>query len=906
MIVRIFGVCFFLSLVQMLFIEWVSAGDMARPNMVVFLSDDHSLIGSSVYGSHEIEPPHMVRLAAEGITLELAFVTSPRCAPSRASLMTGLMPSRNGAETNHSWPSAGIKKLPAYLQELGYEVVAFGKVGHYAKTAELGFDIAMNHGFHEDVAIENAIRWLEARSGEKPLCMFVGSNWPHVPWPEDEAIDIDAVKIPAGHVDTLETRQARRRYLAAIRRMDQELGRVLEAAKRELGEETLFIHTSDHGAQWPNAKWNLYDAGIRTPMIIRWPGRVAPGVRSRGLVSWVDVLPTLIEAAGGIAPPGIDGRSMLPLLTGKTDRHRDFIFSTHTGDGNFNVYPSRSVRTSRWKYIRNLHPEFRHQSHITKVPAADSYWPSWLAKSRVSPEAQEIVERVYRRPEEELYDIAADPLESRNLIDDPALSDTLKGLREELDRWMVAQGDDQRVLGMPELLDMDRRRPNIVMVLIDDLGWSDLGCYRDGDSRTPNIDRLAGEGIRFEHYYVNSPICSPSRVALTTGQYPARHRITSFLADREANKRRGISDWLDPNAFTLAKRLKESGYAAGHFGKWHMGGQRNVGEAPLITEYGFDESLTNFEGLGARVLPLKDSNDGRPAERHALGSDRLGRGPIEWVERSMVTARYVREAIGFIDRSVTAGRPFYLNLWPDDVHSPFFPTKELRGQGGKRALYKAVLQTMDAQLKPLFDRVNGDPRLRGNTLILIASDNGPEAGAGTAEGLRGSKGELWEGGIRSPLIVWGPGLMGAEVSGRVNRTTTISAIDLAVSLGTFAGSDSLDEVPVDGENLLAALLGISEANRSRPLFWRRPPDRPGTPESPLPDLAVRDGEWKLLCRLDGKHPRLFNIKSDPGETIDVASARVPMTKRLTESVLQWNKGLPEDATSDRFSTSTRR
>lgn len=130
MIVRIFGVCFFLSLVQMLFIEWVSAGDMARLNMVVFLSDDHSLVGSSVYGSHEIKPPHMVRLAAEGITLELAFVTSPRCAPSRAFLMTGLMPSRNGAETNHSSPSAGIKKLPAYLQELGYEVVAFGKVGH--------------------------------------------------------------------------------------------------------------------------------------------------------------------------------------------------------------------------------------------------------------------------------------------------------------------------------------------------------------------------------------------------------------------------------------------------------------------------------------------------------------------------------------------------------------------------------------------------------------------------------------------------------------------------------------------------------------------------------------------------------------------------------------------------------
>jgi arylsulfatase A-like enzyme len=273
---------------------------------------------------------------------------------------------------------------------------------------------------------------------------------------------------------------------------------------------------------------------------------------------------------------------------------------------------------------------------------------------------------------------------------------------------------------------------------------------------------------------------------------------------------------------------------------------------------------------------------------------------------SIVTARYVREAIGFIDRSVAAGRPICLNLWPDDLHSPFFPTKELRGQGGKRALYQAVLQTMGVQLKPLFDRVNGDPRLRGNTLILTASDNGPEAGVGTAEGLRGSKGELWEGGIRSPLIAWGRGLMGGKISGRVNRTTTISAVDLAVSLGSFSGSASLGEVPVDGENLLAALLGISEAKRSRPLFWRRPPDRLGTPESPLPDLAVRDGEWKLLFRLDEKDPMLFNIKSDPGETVDLALARVPLTKRLTESVLQWNKGLPENATSDRFSTSTRR
>jgi len=148
-----------------------------RPDIVVFLSDDHTWRDSSVYGSTEIDTPNMARLAQAGMTFDQAFVASPSCAPSRAAMLTGLYPANNGAEPNHSRPKADIKKLPAYLQELGYEVVSFGKVGHYAQTPEYGFDIARRWNYHEDIAIPEALEWLEQRESDQPLCLFVGSNW---------------------------------------------------------------------------------------------------------------------------------------------------------------------------------------------------------------------------------------------------------------------------------------------------------------------------------------------------------------------------------------------------------------------------------------------------------------------------------------------------------------------------------------------------------------------------------------------------------------------------------------------------------------------------------------------------------------------------------------------------------
>jgi uncharacterized sulfatase len=433
-------------------------------------------------------------------------------------------------------------------------------------------------------------------------------------------------------------------------------------------------------------------------------------------------------------------------------------------------------------------------------------------------------------------------------------------------------------------------KPNIVMVFVDDMGWGDLSCFGGKAVNTLNMDRLASEGLRFNQFYANSSICSPSRVAITTGQYPQRWRVTSYLEYRVRNSKRGMADWLDPKAPILARELQKAGYATGHFGKWHMGGQRDVGDAPLISEYGFDQSLTNFEGLGPRVLPLCDAYDGKPPKKHDLGSSNLGHGPITWQDRSVITTTFVNAALSFIDRAATDGKPFFVNVWPDDPHSPFFPPKAKRNSNNKRDLYHAVVDSMDEQFAPLFDRIRHDPKLRDNTLILIASDNGPEPGAGSAGPLKGYKGYLHEGGIRCPLIVWGPGFLAKGKAGTINDTAFFSSIDLNASIYQLAGIQPVARL--DGEVLAETLLGKVETGRKSPLFFRRPPDRPGTADDP--DLAVRDNVWKLICAYDGSQSRLFDLKADPAESTDVSAVHPEITERLRIAVLEWNKTLPPD------------
>jgi len=443
----------------------LSAKTNPPPNIVIFLTDDQSQLDAAPYGS-TLRTPNMQRLADAGLLFTRAFVASPSCAPSRAALLTGLIPARNGAEPNHARPRAEIKKWPAYFQELGYEVVAFGKVAHYQQTKDYGFDYFAHDTFHDPAGIPAAVDYLKNRrkEGTKPLCIFVGSNWPHVPWPTNTAgFDPAALSLPAGSVDTPVTRAWRARYAAAVAKADDELGAVYDTARETLGEHTLFLFSSDHGAQWPFGKWNLYDAGIRVPLIISWPGVVKPKERTGAMVRWVDFLPTLLEIAGGKAPTDIDGKSFAGVLLGKTAQHRDHIFTTHSGDGRFNVYPMRSLRTSEWSYILNLHPDYAFTTHID-LPVnlgQRAYFASWEAAAKTNARAAAIVKRYHERPSEELYDLVADPHEQHNLAADPRQATRLKAMRAEVDAWMQAQGDERKVYNEPRLLsDLSSYGPN--------------------------------------------------------------------------------------------------------------------------------------------------------------------------------------------------------------------------------------------------------------------------------------------------------------------------------------------------------------------------------------------------------------------------------------------------------------
>lgn len=423
----------------------------ARPHIVIFLADDLSWADCPPNNpAAGIRMPSLGQLAREGMNLTHAFVASPSCAPSRAALLTGLTPARNGAMFNHTIPGRSIKKWPAYFREAGYETVAIGKVAHYHTAGGYGFDHISHSGGRDHTCVDAAVKWLEQRKPGKPLCLLVGTHWPHTPWPEKTTYGPNDPALPPNQVDTPQTRAARTTYAQAVTNADRDLGLIHQAARRILGSNTLFVFSSDHGSAFPFGKWNLYDDGIRTPLVISWPARIKPGSVSPAMVDWTDLLPTCLDAAGVTPPPAgnaagqISGRSFLPVLLDKRSAHRDLVFTTHSGDGAMNDYPIRSVRSRDWHYIRNLAPDRKHHTHIDKARGGShdaGFWLSWEQSATSDPAAAAVVARYHRRPAEELYDLRRDPWELHNLAAAPEQATVLTKLRAALDASMAAEGD---------------------------------------------------------------------------------------------------------------------------------------------------------------------------------------------------------------------------------------------------------------------------------------------------------------------------------------------------------------------------------------------------------------------------------------------------------------------------------
>ena len=440
------------------------------------------------------------------------------------------------------------------------------------------------------------------------------------------------------------------------------------------------------------------------------------------------------------------------------------------------------------------------------------------------------------------------------------------------------------------------RRLHIVFILVDDLGYGDFSCYGNRDVATPNVDRLAAEGLRFTQFYVAAPVCSPSRAAFATGQFPAQHRLHSFLASRRENRRRGMADFLDPQAPSVARALKTAGYATGHFGKWHLGGGRDVDDAPLPAAYGFDESCTSFEGLGDRVLIRGDDLSQQSAKN--------GPGEIQWAAKHELTGIYVDRSLDFLRRH--RDQPCYVQLWLNDVHDPFAPTPEQLAKFEKFSAnpyfqqYYAVLTAMDEQIGRLTEKLV-ELGIDDNTLIIVASDNGPTAwpryaregydAPGSTGGLRGRKWSLYDGGIRSPLIVrW----KGAAPAGQVDHDSVIAAVDFLPTLCRIAGIDP-PTTELDGVDMSPAWRGQPQ-QRKTPLYWtlrrHKGEVQPARPIDRSPPLAIRDGNWKLLADADGSHAELYDMHATRPEFDNLAERRPEIVEKLSAKLAAWNRTLP--------------
>ncbi len=601
-----------------------------------------------------------------------------------------------------------------------------------------------------------------------------------------------------------------------------------------------------YGKNWANVsdtpfreyKHWVHEGGISTPLIVHWPA----GIKSRGEFrrqpgQLVDLMATCVEVSGAAYPSEVggqritpmEGKSLVPAFANKPIA-REALYWEHEGN--------RALREGNWKLV-------------AKGPAG-----KW-----------------------ELYDIDRDRAELHDLS--AREPERVKTLAQKWEAWANRAGVLPWIwkpaYGEQEKADSRASaRPNLIFMLADDLGPGDLGCYGGKVASTPHLDRLALEGTRFTRYYCAAPICSPSRAALVTGMYPGRNRLTSYLQTRKGNLKCEQVDFLDSKATSLARRLKNSGgYATAHFGKWHLGGGRDVTNAPNFAAYGFDEHASTWES---------------PEPHPDITATNWIWSPQDKVKRWERSGFFVDQALDFLRRHTN--QPCFVNLWFDDPHSPWVPSAEAQKGEGRENL-RGVLVELDRQVGRLLAGLRAGG-FESNTLVIFASDNGPlpTFQGDRAPGLRGSKLSLYEGGIRVPFIARWPGRVPA---GRVDEQTVVAAVDVFPSLCALAGVKLPTGREFDGEDLSSALLGRT-ASRTKPLFWEYGRNNTsfaypkGRDRSP--NVAMREGKWKLLINADGSGAELYDVVNDAGESQNLAAEQEHIVKRLADAALAWRKSLP--------------
>ncbi|MEM9280212.1 MAG: sulfatase [Verrucomicrobiota bacterium] len=430
----LFFALFTLFLFQPLFAE------SSPPNLVFIIADDCTFRDIGCYGG-QAHTPNIDELATEGMRFERCFQAAPMCSPTRHNIYTGLYPVKSGAYPNHTFAYDHVKSIVHYLEPMGYRVALSGKT-HIKPPEVFPFEMIGEDKSPDMEGIGAMMK--ESSESDQPFCLFVCSNEPHTPWNKGDASAYppEDIVLPKYIVDTKVVRENFSKYLAEITYFDGEVGQVVGMLEEHgLSENTLVMVVSEQGNAFPFAKWTLYDHGLQAAMVVRWPGKVEAGSVANAMVEYVDVTPTFIDAAGGEAIDGLDGKSFLPVLEGETDHHKDFVYGIMTTRGIINgseAFGIRSVRSEDYKLIVNLHHETKFTNALTK----NDVFLSMVEKAeKGAKKARRLVDAYHHRPPLELYDVRADPLEQKNLAENPEYAEVIEELSAKLDEWMTEQGD---------------------------------------------------------------------------------------------------------------------------------------------------------------------------------------------------------------------------------------------------------------------------------------------------------------------------------------------------------------------------------------------------------------------------------------------------------------------------------
>ena len=941
----VFVVCLIASATSTLGDE--SKRDFDRPNIIFLLADDQNVSSVGCYGNDEVQTPQMDRLAKEGIAFDRHYNTTAICMACRATVMTGLYEYRTGTNFSHGNMKADTwkKSYPILLREAGYFNAFAGKFGFLVDgkglckddfdlwgggPSQTNYKTATNPSMaayakkypHSTLSYgafgRDAIR--AAKKAGKPLLLSISFKAPHRPVSPDPKFDhVYAGKKftkpanygrEAGKHMSKQSKQGRQyprfkewnydknydevmaKYYQQVYAIDVAIGMMREELEAQgMADNTVIIYTSDNGficgAHGYGSKVLPMEESSRVPLIILDPRSSNAGkqLRSESLTGNIDFAPTILELAGLPVPENVDGTSLVPLLKDPTtDIRQQMAF--------INVFPplstsSLTVLTKQLKY---------------------TYW--WFSNDKM-------------KPTEELFDLKADPLEMTNLaqVEDsaPQLETMRKRYDNELENWKqkaVPYNDYQRfgvlfdrTIPNAEKAKNKRRTdpkkpskkqpnkknatnsaakkksPNIVLIMADDLGWKDLHCYGNENVDTPNLDRLAKQGLFFTDAYSAAPVCTPTRAALMTGESPARLNITNHAGGHPPNFQLPGTDLMTPiwlrhlplERVTIAEQLKKAGYATGFVGKWHLSNRRPSKSDPNKTptepelraeHQGFDINIggCRFGGPPSYFSPYKIPN-------------LKGKSDGEYLPD-----RCADECIDFIKSAKAKGDPFFLCWWNYSVHYPFQAPKDLiakyekrTGPGVENPTYAAMIEGMDTSIGKLLDSID-EQNLSEDTLIIFTSDNGPFDA--NVKPLRAEKGYLYEGGIRVPMMVRWPG----RVKAGQRTAKPVITMDIHSTILEVANLKPDSTNTPDGVSLLPLFEDESKFDRESiyfhyPNYAFHKKNRLGS--------AIRSGDYKLIKFYDNDSVELYDLGKDISESRNLANEMPEKANQLRADLEKW-------------------